>query len=143
MRPARMPAKKTNRRSADSRERPPLDTEITFLEGLVRRDPSYLEALQLLGDDYTREGRFADGLRVDRQLTELQPTDALAHYNLACSYSLTGQFELAAAALNRALDLGYRDVRWLRRDPDLRDFRQHPLYRKIRDRLRSLNPPAK
>jgi cytochrome c-type biogenesis protein CcmH/NrfG len=137
-----MPAKKPAARSARRGEREQIDTEITFLEGIVRRDPGYVEALQLLGDDYTRQGRFADGLRVDRQLTELQPTDALAHYNLACSYSLTAQFELAAAALERALDLGYRDVRWLRRDPDLRDLRAHPLYRKIRTRLKYLKGAA-
>lgn len=137
-----MPAKKPACRSDRREARKPIDTEISFLEGLVRRDPGYVEALQLLGDDYTRQGRFADGLKVDRQLTELQPTDALAHYNLACSYSLTGQFELAASALNRALDLGYRDLRWLRRDPDLRDLRAHPLYRKIRTRFKDLNSAA-
>jgi tetratricopeptide (TPR) repeat protein len=137
-----MPAKKSARRAANPREREQLDTEIHFLEGLVRRDPGYVEALQLLGDDYTRQGRFTDGLEVDRRLTELQPADALAHYNLACSYSLTSQFELAAGALNRALDLGYKDIHWLRRDPDLRPLREHPLYRKIRARLRDLNPPA-
>jgi cytochrome c-type biogenesis protein CcmH/NrfG len=137
-----MAAKKTARRSDRRAPGAPIDTEISFLEGLVRRDPGYVEALQLLGDDYTKQGRFADGLAVDRQLTELQPTDALAHYNLACSYTLTGQFEAAAAALHRALDLGYRDVRWLRRDPDLRDLRQHPLYRKIRTRLKDLSTTA-
>jgi len=137
-----MPAKKPARRASKASKREQLETEITFLEGLVRRDPGYVEALQLLGDDYSRQGRYADGLTVDRRLAELRPADALAHYNLACSYSRTGQIELAACALNRALDLGYRDIRWLRRDPDLRDLRQHPLYRKIRARLRALTPPA-
>ena len=42
-----------------------LDVEIGFLEGLVRRDPGYIEALQLLGDDYSDRGRPADGLCVD------------------------------------------------------------------------------
>ena len=98
-----------------------LDIEIGFLEGVVRRDPAYIDALQILGDNYTRRGRFQDGLKVDEQLVRLRPADALVHYNLACSYSLTEQFEAAAAALNRALDLGYRDFKWLAKDPDLGD----------------------
>ena len=50
------------------RETRDLDVEIGFLEGLVGKDPEYVEALQLLADDYTRRGRINDGLRVDHQL---------------------------------------------------------------------------
>ena len=115
-----------------------LDIEIGFLEGVVRRDPGYIDALQILGDNYTRRGRFEDGLKVDEQLVRLRPGDALVHYNLACSYSLTEQFESAAAALNRALDLGYRDFKWLSKDPDLAKLRKHPLYKKIRARIKAM-----
>ena len=69
-----------------SREQRDLDIEIQFLEGVVRRDRRYVEALQLLGDDYTRRGRFKDGLQVDRRLARLCPEDPLVHYNLACSF---------------------------------------------------------
>src|SRR2546427_12604489 len=96
-----------------------LDIEIGFIEGVVRRAPGFIEALQILGDDYTRRGRFADGLKLDEQLARLRPGDDLVHYNLPCSYSLTKQFAAAAAALNRALDLGHRDSNWLTKAPDL------------------------
>ena len=66
-----------------------LDVEIGFLEGLVARDPGYIEALQLLGDDYTRRGRVEDGLRVDQRLKGLRPGDPDVHFNLACSLALT------------------------------------------------------
>ena len=115
-----------------------LDIEIGFLEGVVRRDPGYIDALQILGDNYTRRGRFEDGLKVDEQLVRLRPGDALVHYNLACSYSLTEQFESAAVALNRALDLGYRDFKWLSKDPDLAKLRKHPLYKKVRARIKAM-----
>ena len=119
-------------------ERRNLDIEISFLEGLARRDPGYEEALKLLGEDYTRRGRFEEGLKVDQQLTQLRPGDPLALYNLACSYALTQQPELAFATLNQAIDQGYRDFRWLRQDPDLAEFRKHPLYRKLRARVRAM-----
>jgi tetratricopeptide (TPR) repeat protein len=128
---------KTRRRLSRQEQRD-LDIEIQFLEGLVRRDPTYTEALQILGDDYTRRGRFAEGLNVDLQLARLNPRDALTHYNLACSYVLTERFEDAVQALDRAIDLGYRNFSWLARDPDLAALRRHPLYRRIRAKVRSL-----
>ena len=115
-----------------------LDIEIGFIEGVIRRDPEFIEALQILGDDYTRRGRFAEGLKLDERLARLRPDDALVHYNLACSCSLTGQFAAAAAALDRALDLGYRDFKWLAKDPDLTPFRKHALYKKIRARIKAM-----
>lgn len=119
-----------------------LDIEIGFLEGVVRRDPSYIEALQVLGDDYTKRGKFTEGLKVDEQLAKLRPDDSLVHYNLACSYSLTSHFDDALAALHRALDLGYRDFKWMSRDPDLKNLRSHPGYRKVRDRIKTIRIQA-
>jgi tetratricopeptide (TPR) repeat protein len=124
----------------DAQKRRALDIEISFLEGVLRRDPGYVEALRVIGDDYTERGRIEDGLRVDERLTRLCPEDPMAHYNLACSYTLMDRVEKAVEALDTALDLGYRDLKWLRRDPDLRKLRQHPAYRKIRAKLRKLSP---
>ena len=83
-------------RKLSNREQRDLDIEIQFLEGVTQRDRRYVEALQLLGDDYTRRGRFEDGLSVDRRLARLCPSDPLVHYNLACSFSLTEEFRKAA-----------------------------------------------
>ena len=115
-----------------------LDVKISFLEGLVHREPQYLEALQMLGDHYTQRGRFRHGLRVDQQLSRLQPSNPLVFYNLACSHSLTGEVDQAAAALEKALALGYRDFKWLARDPDLHQLRQHPLYSGIQTKIQKM-----
>lgn len=131
-----MTNKSSERRKLSRSQQRDLDIEIGFLEGVVRRDPTYTEALQLLGDDYTRRGRLNDGLKVDLQLARLRPGDALSHYNLACSFTLTGRFAEAAAALERAIDLGYRNFSWLARDPDLAGLRKHPSYKRIREKIR-------
>jgi tetratricopeptide (TPR) repeat protein len=115
-----------------------LDTKIGFLEGLVRRDPDYVDALELLGDHYTQRGRYAEGLRVDEHLARLEPRSPLVFYNLACSCSLLEQFGRAALALDKALQLGYRDFNWLMRDPDLRKLRQQPVYRHIEEKIRRM-----
>src|SRR5580704_15912766 len=86
-----------------------LDVEIAFMEGLVERDPAYIEALLILAEDYTRRQRFAEGLRIDERLCQLRPQDPMVHYNLACSHSLTGQLDLAVETLKKAFHLGYAD----------------------------------
>jgi len=120
------------------REARELDVKISFMEGVVERDPRYVEALQILGDHYTQRGRFDHSLKVDKQLSRLEPRNPLVFYNLACSYCLTGEFELAAASLEKALSLGYSDFSWIARDPDLRRLRKHPAYRTIAAKIRKL-----
>ena len=115
-----------------------LDVKISFLEGLIRRDERYVEALQILGDHYTQRGRLEDGLKVDQRLSQLQPQSPIVFYNLACSHSLTGELDQAASALEKALALGYRDFTWLAKDPDLRELRQHPLYHTIESKIQKM-----
>src|SRR5690606_41834192 len=119
-----MSAKSSPRKSRSAREQSrALDIQIQFMEGLVRRDPSYVEALQLLGDNYTKRGRYSDGLGVDERLAELEPNNPLVFYNLACSYSLLDRCDDAADALEKALRLGYRDFKWMAKDSDLKKLR--------------------
>ena len=70
--------KKPLKKTLTREDRRTLDVEIGFIEGVVRRDPDYVEALQILGDDYTKRGRFLDGLKVDEQLARLRPADSRA-----------------------------------------------------------------
>ncbi len=127
---------KSSRKKAKGPNPRELDVEISFLEGLIKRDPAYVDALQLLGDDYTQRGRFEEGLQVDQKLTELDPMNPLLFYNLACSLSLTGKLDEAMHALESALDLGYRDFKWMARDPDLKALRKNPKYARLREKIR-------
>jgi tetratricopeptide (TPR) repeat protein len=134
-----MPVKSSSRKSRSSREQiRALDVQIQFMEGVVRRDPRYVEALQLLGDNYTKRGRYNEGLVVDEQLAQLEPENPLVFYNLACSCSLTDQCERAADAIEKALDLGYADFKWLAKDPDLKKLRAHPRYKQIRETIKRI-----
>jgi len=133
-----MPVKSSARKKLSRASQRDLDAKIEFMEGLVRRDPDYVDALQLLGDHYTQRGCYAEGLKVDEHLARLEPRSPLVFYNLACSCSRMGQFARAALALEKALQLAYRDFRWLARDPDLRKLRQQPLYRDIEAKIRRM-----
>jgi tetratricopeptide (TPR) repeat protein len=133
-----MPAKSSNKKKLTSAEQRDLDTKIQFIEGLVRRDPDYVDALQILGDHYTQRGRFTEGLHVDERLARLEPQNPLVFYNLACSYSLTEEFDRALFALDQAIRLGYRDFKWLAKDPDLKKLRAQPAFRELKEKIRQL-----
>jgi hypothetical protein len=42
------------------------------------------------------------------------------------------------SALEKALQFGYRDFRWLAKDPDLQQLRQQPIYRDIEEKIRRM-----
>lgn len=125
----------TERQPLSGKEKRELDIEIEFLSGLIERDPEYVEALQLLGDDFTKRGQFNDGLKIDEHLSRLLPEDSMVFYNLACSYSLTDRIDDSITALNKAVHLGYDDSKWMDTDPDLNKVRTDPRYQSIRHQL--------
>jgi tetratricopeptide (TPR) repeat protein len=128
----------TSNKPLTRKEARELDVQISFLEGLVRREPDCIETLQMLGDHYAQRGQHDYSLKVDQQLARLQPRNPLVFYNLACGLSLNGEVDRAVEALEKALALGYRDFKWLAKDPDLRRLRKHPLYRNIKDKIRKM-----
>lgn len=93
--------------------------ELEFLQAVARRLPEDTGVLRALGDLYTRTGAYADGLRVDERLSRLCAEDPLVWYNLACSLALSGRPDDALEALGRAVELGYDDYEWMKKDPDL------------------------
>src|SRR5438105_7239518 len=84
-----------------------LDFELEFFGSILQHDADYVDVLRIMGNLLTLKGRYTDGLQVDKRLVQLRPEDALAHYNLACSYALLKRSELALRTLRRAVELGY------------------------------------
>lgn len=101
-----------------------LDFEISFYEGILKRNPNFVQALFVLGDLYTKKGLYEKGLKIDKKLAHLRPDDEVVYYNLACDYSLLKKPNLSLKALRKALELGFRDFRLIAKDPDLDYVRQ-------------------
>jgi tetratricopeptide (TPR) repeat protein len=108
-----------------------LDFELEFFSSILSRNPDYVDVLRIMGNLLTLKGRYSEGLQIDRRLAELRPGDALAHYNLACSYALLKRPEQSLRTLRRAVELGYRDFRYMREDRDLDSIRQDPRFRQL------------
>lgn len=111
--------------------------EMAFFESVLRRAPQYTEVIEILGGLYTKQGRIADGLRMDRRLVRLLPANATAHYNLACSLALMKRRGDALRSLQRAVELGYRDFDWMTQDPDLEDLKEHPEFAALLEQLKT------
>src|ERR1700749_3866334 len=105
--------------------------EIDFFEAILRRCPDYTEVIGLLGGLYTKVGRISDGLKMDRKLVRLEPENATAHYNLACSLALCKKRPDALKSLRKAVSLGYDDLDWMQQDPDLEELKSDPEFRKL------------
>jgi tetratricopeptide (TPR) repeat protein len=108
-----------------------LDFELEFFGSVLSRCPDYVDALRIMGNLLTLKGRYAEGMQIDKRLVQLRPADALAHYNLACSYALLKRPEQSIKTLRRAVELGYRDFRYMREDRDLDSIRHDPRFRRL------------
>jgi tetratricopeptide (TPR) repeat protein len=117
--------------------------ELDFLERLAVRLPQDDEVLKVLGDLYTRVGRFEKGLETDHRLVALCPDDALVWYNLGCSLALLGKRDEALKALSRAVTLGYGDYEYMISDNDLRTLREERAFKTLIKRIAKGTPKVK
>ena len=112
-----------------------IDFEISFYEKLLTAYPDFVDAMIPLGNAYTRRGHHEKGLEVDLRITQLRGHDPLTWYNLACSYSLLKRISEALEALRQSVSLGYANLDYVRKDPDLFNLRQSPQYREFLESL--------
>lgn len=108
-----------------------LDFELEFFAGILERSPNYVDVLRAMGSLLSLKGLFAEGLKIDKRLVRLRPDDPLAHYNLACSYALVKRAEASLKTLRKAIELGYRDFRYMCEDHDLDAIKHDPRFRQL------------
>jgi tetratricopeptide (TPR) repeat protein len=115
-----------------------LEFEVRFYEKLLSAYPDFADVLIPLGNAYTRLGLYEKGLQIDLRLIQSRGTDPLTWYNLACSYSLLHRVDESMHALRRAIELGYHDLEYLQRDPDLVNVRRSSKYRELLESFAAL-----
>jgi tetratricopeptide (TPR) repeat protein len=112
-------------------DRNQIDFELDFFTRVLSKSPEFHEVLRAQASNMTVRGRLQDGLIVDQRLVALRPRDPTAHYNLACRYALLKQPDLAITTLRKAVELGYRDFRYMEEDHDLDSIRKDPRFRQL------------
>jgi len=81
-----------------------------------------------------KAGRLGRCKALLAKILEIDPDNYLAHYNLACLYSVQKKPAEAVRELNRALDKGYSAFHHMARDSDLKSLRHLPAYKKVLER---------
>lgn len=102
--------------------------QISVYEDHLASTPDDADVLESLGHLLTRSGRLKEGLAADRRLVELRPDEPVAHYNLACSLALIGDADAALGRLRLALEMGFKDVAFIRKDKDFARLRGDPRF---------------
>lgn len=110
-------------------EKVDLDFEISFYEGVLDKNPGFIQAMVMLGESYTKKGLHDKALENDKRLVQLRPDDPIARYNLACDYSLLKDADSSLDCLEKALFLGYDDFKFMQKDKDLDYIRKDKRYR--------------
>ncbi len=70
-----------------------------------------------------RLGQPDQGLEWARRALEMDPSDTGVRYNVACLFALEGRHAEAIASLEDCVRLGFGNLEWIERDPDLASLR--------------------
>jgi len=102
-----------------------------FYERVLKKKKDYYEVLFMLSAIYSELEQYEKAMEVDKKIIEISTYDPIAYYNLACDYSTLGNVEKSAKWLKYAISLGYKDFKYMEKDPDLKNVRETLLYREI------------
>ena len=86
-------------------------------------------------------GEYAKALETCEEVARRRPDDATAYYNIAAVHALSGRPDEAFAALERDVDLGDSDDRYLETDPWFESLRGDRRFGELLDRMRAQAAP--
>jgi non-specific serine/threonine protein kinase len=105
--------------------------ESAALENHLKQVPEDARARIILAGDYAEMGREEDALRETNLAITLRANEATILYNAACVFSALKRKQEGMDSLRKAWEAGFRDVDWVRRDPDLTFLRDEPDFERL------------
>ena len=94
--------------------------------------PVTVQAAQSAFNDAYRQEDWSHAVDIGLDLVQMLPDSALARYNLACAYALSGDADSALHWLGRAAASGFAELSHLDADSDLDEIRDRPGYSSVR-----------
>jgi len=79
--------------------------------------------------------RYPEAVNMMDRAFEIDPSDRILQYNLACAYAIMGETDKALDFLEKMSGTSLRNVDWMENDGDLDSLRDHPRFEKIMQRL--------
>jgi Tfp pilus assembly protein PilF len=118
-------------RKTPSLARENYENAINELTLAIKKYPVYTEAFANRAVVYMQLKKFNKAMDDLKAAEQINPKDPNLHYNYMAWYSLQNQLDRALDSLDEALTNGFSDYDSLRHDPDLKNVRKHPEFRKI------------
>ena len=102
--------------------------EMKIFPQYLFKHPDDARAHLLFAISLALAGRIKEAKSEAATAMELNPSDPLMLYNLACFYSQINEKKLAIDSLITSVKAGHEDYEWFKRDPDLDSIRNEPEY---------------
>jgi len=96
-----------------------------------RLEPHYVEIFISLGNRYLTEGKYRKAEREYLKALKASPRNSIAAYNMACAYSLRKELEKSLDWLEKSVEYGFDDFKWMREDPDLKNLHDLRRFKEI------------
>jgi len=93
--------------------------------------PDNVRARILLAADYASLGLKSDAIRELERAVEMRPNDANILYNAACTYGVMQMKTEALALARKTIEVGYTNLDWMLRDPDLACLHGEPEFQQL------------
>lgn len=101
------------------------------VEEHMKLNPDDARAATMGAVSLCRLGQQAKGLEWAERALVIDPDDTGVRYNVACLYALEGEKERALETLQRAIEVGFANVDWIKNDPDLDSLRDDPRFQAL------------
>jgi non-specific serine/threonine protein kinase len=107
------------------------EREIGVLRQQLELVPDNVRARILLAADYAAVGLKSDAIRELERAVEMRPNDANILYNAACTYGVMQIKDEALTLVRKTLAVGYTNLDWMARDPDLACLHGDPDFQRL------------
>ncbi len=105
-----------------------LQASVQLFPRYLLQHPDDARAHMLYAVDLAQVGRIQEAHGEATKALDLSPGDTVMIYNAACFYAKLGESRKALDALEKAVDAGWVDFEWIKRDPDLESIRNESEY---------------
>jgi tetratricopeptide (TPR) repeat protein len=107
------------------------DEAVADYSRAIGLDPVFDKAYTNRGNAYWHLGQFEKSFADYQTAIKLNPDDSNAYYNVACRHALRKNEKDACAWLNKAVEKGFTQWDYIRKDSDLDGIRNAPCYKEI------------
>lgn len=115
----------------DAKYRKTVERAMMVYPHYLLRHPEDGRAYMFYATDLAQAGRVDEAKVQASKALELSPGDPLMLYNGACFYARMGEGERAMESLKSAVESGFENYEWIKRDADLESIRNDPAYKEL------------